>query len=140
MCQLPGPAPPPFSPPNYLPFITHQLNIWSCCYYYLETRLTMTFTILHVSVGQGQKILMVGVTMVTEMIKYHQFYGVINLPLFSLCLYYRFLPMSVFEERQLLKLIQSCPEAVENDPVAKRFRRKLLVRQVSCICLFQSGR
>ncbi|XP_071850062.1 cysteine-rich protein 2-binding protein-like isoform X2 [Apostichopus japonicus] len=41
----------------------------------------------------------------------------------------KFLPMSVFEERQLLKLIQSCPEAVENDPVAKRFRRKLLVRQ-----------
>ncbi|KAJ8039777.1 Cysteine-rich protein 2-binding protein [Holothuria leucospilota] len=41
----------------------------------------------------------------------------------------RYLPMSLYEERQLLKLIESCPDAVENDPVARRFRRKLLIRQ-----------
>ena len=38
--------------------------------------------------------------------------------------------MSVYEERQLLKLLESCPEAVDADPVARRLRRKLLVRQV----------
>lgn len=48
--------------------------------------------------------------------------------------------MSVYEERQLLKLLESCSEAVDVDPVARRLRRKLLVRQVChqyhscCVC------
>ncbi|XP_071494380.1 cysteine-rich protein 2-binding protein-like [Diadema antillarum] len=41
----------------------------------------------------------------------------------------KLLPMSVYEERQLLKLLQSCPDAVDADPVARRLRRKLLLRQ-----------
>ncbi|XP_030828197.1 cysteine-rich protein 2-binding protein [Strongylocentrotus purpuratus] len=41
----------------------------------------------------------------------------------------KFLPMSVYEERQLLKLLESCSEAVDVDPVARRLRRKLLIRQ-----------
>ncbi|XP_041458829.1 cysteine-rich protein 2-binding protein-like [Lytechinus variegatus] len=41
----------------------------------------------------------------------------------------KFLPMSVYEERQLLKLLESCSDAVDADPVARRLRRKLLIRQ-----------
>ncbi|XP_033108160.1 cysteine-rich protein 2-binding protein-like [Anneissia japonica] len=41
----------------------------------------------------------------------------------------KFLPMSIYEERQLLKFLENCPEAVELDLNARRLRRKLLVRQ-----------
>ncbi len=37
--------------------------------------------------------------------------------------------MSVYEEKQLLRVIEACPQAVDKDPVARRLRRKLLVRQ-----------
>ena len=37
--------------------------------------------------------------------------------------------MSVYEERQLLRILEACRQAVDCDPAAKRFRRKLLVRQ-----------
>lgn len=38
--------------------------------------------------------------------------------------------MSIYEERQLLRIVESCSQAVDCDPAARRFRRKLLVRQV----------
>ncbi|XP_071799464.1 cysteine-rich protein 2-binding protein-like [Asterias amurensis] len=41
----------------------------------------------------------------------------------------KFLPMSVYEEKQLLRVIEACPQAVDKDPIARRLRRKLLVRQ-----------
>ncbi|XP_071951986.1 cysteine-rich protein 2-binding protein-like isoform X2 [Antedon mediterranea] len=41
----------------------------------------------------------------------------------------KFLPISIYEERQLLKFLENCPEAVESDLSARRLRRKLLVRQ-----------
>ncbi|XP_070564166.1 cysteine-rich protein 2-binding protein-like [Ptychodera flava] len=41
----------------------------------------------------------------------------------------RILPISVYEEKQLLKRLESCPEAVEKNLEARRLRRKLLVRQ-----------
>ncbi|XP_038048525.1 cysteine-rich protein 2-binding protein-like [Patiria miniata] len=41
----------------------------------------------------------------------------------------KYLPMSVYEEQQLLRVIEACPQAVEKNPAARRLRRKLLVRQ-----------
>ncbi|XP_077981143.1 cysteine-rich protein 2-binding protein-like [Glandiceps talaboti] len=41
----------------------------------------------------------------------------------------RILLMSVYEEKQLLKKLNSCIDAVEKTPEANRLRRKLLIRQ-----------
>ena len=35
------------------------------------------------------------------------------------------------KEKDLLLRLNSCPKAVHHDPVARRFRRKLMLRQVS---------
>ncbi|XP_022087677.1 cysteine-rich protein 2-binding protein-like [Acanthaster planci] len=41
----------------------------------------------------------------------------------------KYLPMSVYEEKQLLRVLESCSQAVDKNPAARRLRRKLLVRQ-----------
>ena len=42
--------------------------------------------------------------------------------------------MSEDKEKDILLRMNSCPKAVYHDPVARRFRRKLILRQVHTCC------
>ena len=51
----------------------------------------------------------------------------VNIFLFAFSLFL----VSEEKEKDLLLRLNSCPKAVHHDPVARRFRRKLMLRQVS---------
>ena len=48
----------------------------------------------------------------------------------EITLFFSLSPVSEDKEKDLLFKINSCPKAVYHDPVARRFRRKLILRQV----------
>ena len=46
---------------------------------------------------------------------------------------FRVVPMSLYEEKQLLKKLRAMDTVVTSDPKANRLRRKLIVRQASTV-------
>ena len=46
------------------------------------------------------------------------------------CFVFSLFPLSEDKEKDILVRINSCPKALYHDPVARRFRRKLILRQV----------
>ena len=62
---------------------------------------------------------------------------VLTVPLHYLhfsCFVFSLFPLSEDKEKDILLRINSCPKAVYHDPVARRFRRKLILRQVHTCC------
>ena len=50
------------------------------------------------------------------------------------CIFFSLFPVSEDKEKDILLRINSCPKAVYHDPVARRFRKKLILRQVHICC------
>ncbi len=55
-----------------------------------------------------------------------------NCTVIVFCVYilYRYIAMSVYEEKQLLRQLKSCSTIIDNIAKANRLKRKLYVRQV----------